>query len=182
MCGSILASLRKYFCACVRICTTVRVGISSAMRFHCFPYLRSPSSKSWCSSVVHRPVLPPSSSSCPARFGRAMLLLLLWLWMLMLMLLLRRRPGSRNKARGYVRVLRCCCCCWPAAVKRRASRPSWLTDEVVPVPQRLRPAGRSARAASPSVYLQSREAEVPPSFLAAPLLFDVGVERGTGMV
>lgn len=79
MCGSILASLRKYFCAWVLIWTTVRVGISSAMRFHCFPYLRSPSSKSWCSSVVHRPVLPPSSSIIPARFGRAILLLLLLL-------------------------------------------------------------------------------------------------------
>jgi len=45
----------KYFCACVRTCTTVRVPIIVAIVFHCFPWSFKPSRKTWCSSSVHRP-------------------------------------------------------------------------------------------------------------------------------
>jgi hypothetical protein len=63
--GLILDSLRKYFCACVRIWTTVRVGMSCAMRFHCLPYLRRPSSNMSCSSCVQRPTISRPWGSSP---------------------------------------------------------------------------------------------------------------------
>lgn len=51
----VFISFWKYFCACVRIWTTVRVLIKSAICFHCFLYNFSPSKNNWCSSGVHLP-------------------------------------------------------------------------------------------------------------------------------
>jgi len=45
----------KYFCACVRTCTTVRVPIMVAIVFHCLPCFSRPSRKARCSSSVHLP-------------------------------------------------------------------------------------------------------------------------------
>lgn len=53
--ASALARLRKNFCACVRICTMLRVGIILAMSRHSRPCRRRPSSNSACSSSVQRP-------------------------------------------------------------------------------------------------------------------------------
>lgn len=50
-----LASFWKYFCACVRICTTVRLGIMLATFFHSRPNSCRPVTKRWCSSFVQRP-------------------------------------------------------------------------------------------------------------------------------
>lgn len=46
----------KYFCACVRTCTTVRVPIMFAMSFHCLPCRSRPCRKTRCSSFSQRPV------------------------------------------------------------------------------------------------------------------------------
>jgi len=51
-----LASFWKYFWACVRIWTTVRVLIICAICFQPLPCSRMPSRKILCSSVVQRPV------------------------------------------------------------------------------------------------------------------------------
>mmetsp|Transcript_19975 Transcript_19975/g.44439 ORF Transcript_19975/g.44439 Transcript_19975/m.44439 type:complete len:278 (+) Transcript_19975:537-1370(+) len=64
-----LDSLRKYFCACVRICTTVRVLIREAIFFHPLPCISSPLMKVRCSSRVQRPVvslLNESASTSPS--------------------------------------------------------------------------------------------------------------------
>lgn len=49
------ASFWKCFCAWVRICTTVRVGMVSAIFFHSRPYVSRPSMNNRCSSSLHRP-------------------------------------------------------------------------------------------------------------------------------
>lgn len=54
-----LLSFWKYFCACVRIWTTVRVSTSAAMTFHSLPCSRSPLINMSCSSLDHRPAAQP---------------------------------------------------------------------------------------------------------------------------
>mmetsp|Transcript_22441 Transcript_22441/g.50230 ORF Transcript_22441/g.50230 Transcript_22441/m.50230 type:complete len:202 (+) Transcript_22441:1869-2474(+) len=63
-----LLNLWKYFCACVRVCTTVRVFTILATFFHSLPYFFSACRKSSCSWRVHRPVdsLPWGITSSPS--------------------------------------------------------------------------------------------------------------------
>lgn len=51
-----LLSFWKYFCAWVRIWTTVRVPTRAAMTFHSLPCLRRPLMKTSCSCLDQRPV------------------------------------------------------------------------------------------------------------------------------
>src|SRR6056297_2797807 len=50
------ANFWKYFCAWVRIWTTVRVLINLAIFFQPFPCISKPFKNKTCSSQVHRPV------------------------------------------------------------------------------------------------------------------------------
>mmetsp|Transcript_3955 Transcript_3955/g.5343 ORF Transcript_3955/g.5343 Transcript_3955/m.5343 type:complete len:236 (-) Transcript_3955:172-879(-) len=53
-----LASFAKYFCAWLRICAAVRVGMSRATFFHSLPCTRRPPKNASCSAAVQRPVDP----------------------------------------------------------------------------------------------------------------------------
>ena len=57
-------SLAKYFWACVRICSLVRVVMISLSFFHAFPYCSQHLRKRSCSSSVQWPSLPSAMCVC----------------------------------------------------------------------------------------------------------------------